>query len=65
MATGTRLVNTLSELAVQYGISKRTLYDMIDQYPELAAKVKPFKIGNKKIYPSAIIDEIKAILGEP
>lgn len=62
---GTRLVNTLTELAQSYGVSKRTLYMWIDEYPELKEKIKPFRDGYKKIYPPAILDEIKAKFGEP
>jgi hypothetical protein len=65
MAKGRQLVNTLGELAAQYGITKPVLYGLIDQYEDLAKKIQPFKDGNKKIYPPAIIDEIKKVLGEP
>lgn len=65
MSKGTRLVNTLGELAQKMGYDLRTLNDQIDLYPDLAEQVKPFRDGKKRIYPPLIIENIKAKLGEP
>jgi hypothetical protein len=60
-----RRVNTLGELAAQYGFSLRVLNDLIDMYPDLKEKVKPFRDGKKIIYPPKLIEQIATTIGEP
>lgn len=62
---GIRRVNTLGELAAQYGFSLRVLNDLIDMYPELKIKVQPFRDGKRIIYPPKLIEEITTVIGQP